>query len=193
MIWNDIDNNDSIDSRDLTYVGKYLSYLDGRLYQYAAVTKILPCWPAFDFTTGHTIENYRTRLYERAVEAEHEYDPGDGRQLLETRGRGITDMPRYYWNGDRGQANHIRGNPFLGNSTYYESGNFLAIREVTLSYTFPATLLERIGIANLRLHATGNNLHYFTRYKGLNPEQGGRDYGRYPIPRNIIFGANISF
>ena len=38
----------------------------------------------------------------------------------------------------------------------------------------------------------GNNLHYFTDFKGLNPEEGGQDNGRYPIPRNIITGISIT-
>ena len=30
-------------------------------------------------------------------------------------------------------------------------------------------------------------------YSGLNPEEGGQDNGRYAMPRNIIFSANVSF
>jgi hypothetical protein len=45
----------------------------------------------------------------------------------------------------------------------------------------------------MRLNVTGNNLYYLTNYIGLNPEEGGQDNGRYAMPRNLIFGANISF
>src|SRR5690606_18067341 len=100
----------------------------------------------------------------------------------------VTDVARHYWFGDRGQQNNIRGN-----SVYYESGDFLALREVTLSYMFSSSLLERIKIRNLKLHVTGNNLYYFTKYMGLNPEEGGEDNGRYALPRNLIFGATVSF
>lgn len=48
------------------------------------------------------------------------------------------DMPRFYWHGDRGQQNAIRGS-----SLYHESGDFLAIREVSLSYTVPANIIQR--------------------------------------------------
>lgn len=191
VAWNDIDNNDSIDSRDLTYVGNMFPTWTGgftNTLRYKNFTLLA----RFDFTTGHTIENFARAF----MNGQWKLNMNTTQEMVENSWKeegDITSFSRYYWNGDRGQANRIRGNPFLGNSRYYESGNFLAVREVTLSYNFPATLLERIGISDLRLNLTGNNLHYFTRYKGLNPEDGGRDYGRYPIPRNIIFGATVSF
>jgi len=67
------------------------------------------------------------------------------------------------------------------------------VREATLSYTVPGKVLQKLKIASLRFNVTGNNLHYFTNFTGLNPEDGNRDNGRYPIPRNIIFGLNASF
>ena len=48
-------------------------------------------------------------------------------------------------------------------------------------------------LSGLRFSVSGNNLHYFTKYKGLNPEEGGKDNGRYAVPRNVIFSANVSF
>ena len=95
-----------------------------------------------------------------------------------------TDYPRYLFQNS--QANTTR------NSIYYEKGDFLCLREVTLSYAFPSTMLHRLKVGSLRVYATGNNLHYFTKYKGPVPEDGGSDNGRYPIPRNFTLGANIS-
>jgi len=63
---------------------------------------------------------------------------------------------------------------------------------MTLAYELPKRLLRKIGLAGVRVHVTGNNLHYFTDFKGLNPEEGGQDNGRYPIPRNIITGISIT-
>ena len=98
------------------------------------------------------------------------------------------DMPRFYWHGDRGQQNAIRGS-----SLYHESGDFLAIREVSLSYTVPANIIQKIRLSGLRFTVTGNNLHYFTKYYGLTKEEDGQDYGRYDMTRKIIFSANVSF
>jgi hypothetical protein len=79
------------------------------------------------------------------------------------------------------------------NSNYYEKGDFLALREVTLGYTLPTELAKRIKLGSVRFNVTGSNLHYFTGYTGANPEEGGPDNGRYPNPRTITFGANIGF
>ncbi|MNY61289.1 hypothetical protein D3C86_1979530 [compost metagenome] len=93
---------------------------------------------------------------------------------------------------------------FQGNSRYYESGDYLCIREITFSYSFPKTWVEKAKLASLRMYVTGSNLYYFTKYKGLSPEVQGIDggsslglnaagsTGTYPIPRNIILGLNIS-
>src|SRR5699024_8679112 len=101
-----------------------------------------------------------------------------------------TYMPRYTWESQRGAYNIF---PARTGQQYYESGDYLAVRELTLSYKFPKEILSFANINSLRVNVTGNNLHYFTNYKGLNPEYGGQDYGRYPIPRSLIFGVNISF
>lgn len=94
-------------------------------------------------------------------------------------------MPCYIWN----QAYNLPVNCNL----YVEKGDFLCLREVTLSYDFPRRLLKKVGLSAVRLHVTGNNLHYFTAFKGLNPEEGGQDNGRYPVPKNLITGISITF
>jgi hypothetical protein len=99
-----------------------------------------------------------------------------------------TDIARYYWADQLAQSNVWRGN-----SLYYENGDYLAIREVTLAYNLPSDLIDRIGLANIRLYFTGSNLHYFTNYRGLSPEDGGTDSGRYPVPRNYNVGINVTF
>ena len=71
-------------------------------------------------------------------------------------------------------------------------GDFLSIREVSLLYS-SCKYHTKDSFKGLRFTVTGNNLHYFTKYSGLNPEEGGQDNGRYAMPRNIIFSANVSF
>jgi len=93
---------------------------------------------------------------------------------------------------------------FQGNSRYYESGDYLCLREITLGYTVPASFANKIKLASARFYLTGSNLYYFTEYEGLNPEVQGIDggssqglnsagaTGSYPVPRNIILGLNVS-
>jgi len=57
----------------------------------------------------------------------------------------------------------------------------------------PPAIVSKLRLNAIRLNFTGNNLHYFTAYKGLNPEEGGQDDGRYAMPRNYNFGVNVTF
>lgn len=97
-----------------------------------------------------------------------------------------------YWGGERVQRNTFNGTATSGSSFYWEKGDFLCIRELTFSYSFPKALLNKVKINGLKLNITANNLHYFTKYSGLNPELGGVDDGRYAMPKNFIFGLNLT-
>jgi hypothetical protein len=54
--------------------------------------------------------------------------------------------------------------------------------------------MSKIGIESAQLNLTGQNLAYITReYTGWNPEEGGSDVGRYPLPRNFLIGLKVLF
>ena len=87
---------------------------------------------------------------------------------------------------------------------YIEDGSYLRIKNITLGYTFPKSLLEKAKIENIRLYMNIQNLYTFTKYKGFDPEVGastqdssgltfGVDNGRYPSPMTCSFGVNITF
>ncbi|MBN1597674.1 MAG: TonB-dependent receptor [Bacteroidales bacterium] len=85
---------------------------------------------------------------------------------------------------------------------FVEDASYMRIKTVTLSYTFSGPWWSKIGIQNLGLYMTGQNLWTFTKYKGFDPEVSqyggsgpsiGIDYGTYPQYRTIIFGLNVEF
>ena len=184
--WLDADQNGKIDTKDITYMGNpYPKWTGGFANTFSY--KGLDCYIRLDFTTGHTIYNYAKAFLDYNWQGDNVMTQDVVDRSWKKQGD-IADMPRHYWAGDRGQQNVIRGN-----SLFYESGDFLAVREVSLSYNVPSKFIQKAKLSSLRFSITGNNLHYFTKYKGLNPEDGGTDNGRYALPRNIIFSANISF
>ena len=76
--------------------------------------------------------------------------------------------------------------------------DYLCIRDVTLSYKFPARLIEKMKIGGLTLYLSGNNLHYFTAVQAQSPEVGSvnndADSGTgYPPVRRVTFGVNLQF
>ncbi|MEO8763870.1 MAG: SusC/RagA family TonB-linked outer membrane protein, partial [Ginsengibacter sp.] len=189
--WQDTDGNGIIDSRDQVYMGNmYPDWTGGFANSFSY--KNFSLYARLDFTTGHTIFNWARLFFEANLIGDNNMTQRVVDRSWKKQGD-IATMPRYYQNGFYVQHNNFSGSKTMASSEYEESGDFLAIREVTLSYSFPTKLLQRIRMNNLQLHVTGNNLHYFTKYLGLNPEDGGKDDGRYAMPKNIIFGASISF
>ena len=85
-------------------------------------------------------------------------------------------------------------------STYFvESGSFVRINNITIGYTFPSALLERIKISNLRVYATSQNLFTYKKYSGFtselpgDPLNSGIELSAYPTTRTIALGLNVTF
>lgn len=82
---------------------------------------------------------------------------------------------------------------------FVEDGSFLRVKDVTLSYALPASLLTKFRISAVSLYVTAQNLHTFTQYTGFDPEvtsgsnvSPGTDAGIYPIARSITGGIRIT-
>jgi hypothetical protein len=85
-------------------------------------------------------------------------------------------------------------------SRFLEKGDFLRIKNVSLSYSLPKSLLKFVS-ASVFVNAT--NLMTFTKYKGYDPEATsygpdndrftGIDYGGYPNARTITGGLTLTF
>lgn len=76
---------------------------------------------------------------------------------------------------------------------YIENGAYMRIKNLTLGYTFPKTLLEHAGIRSVRIYASAQNLYTFTKYTGVDPEVGlnGIDQNVYPLTRTLSLGLNF--
>jgi hypothetical protein len=86
-------------------------------------------------------------------------------------------------------------NPFFsGTSRFVESGDFIRLRNVNLSYSLPANLIDKLKIASLRMFLQGQNLLTFTDFRGFDPELSGNLIGsQYPALRTVTIGVNIGF
>lgn len=179
----DIDGNKIIDSRDQVYVGNMFPDWTGGFSNYFNY-KGFSLAIRTDFTLGHTIYNYAKAMADGQLQGDLMPTKDYIDKAWKKQGD-ITDTPRYLWQNS--QQNISRS------STYFEKGDFLALREITVGYTIPQTLLRKVKISSARINLTGNNLHYFTAFRGPMPEDGGSDNGRYPNPRTFTLGTNISF
>ena len=85
---------------------------------------------------------------------------------------------------------------------YIEDGSYIRLKNITLGYTFPKALLQKVKIDNVRAYINIQNLYTLTKYTGYDPEIGvstasvnvmGLDNGRYPSPTVYSFGLNLTF
>lgn len=108
----------------------------------------------------------------------------------------ITDIARIV-NGD---------NVSMGNTMAIDanisSSDFLRLKNVMLSYTIPKNLVSKIGLSNIKVYASGQNLALWTKYSGMDPEvttnsnnpmTQGIDRNQAPNARTITLGVKASF
>jgi TonB-linked SusC/RagA family outer membrane protein len=81
---------------------------------------------------------------------------------------------------------------------FIEDGSFVRCKNISLGYTFPVKLLDKVHVKALRVYVNVSNAFLITNYSGMDPEIGswdplnaGVDNGFYPQPRVFIIGANI--
>ena len=129
---------------------------------------------------------------------EHSYLNSDGKQM---------DMNQMasslnYWKqpGDTG----CNPKPIAGNATnsatalsdrWLERGDYLRIKDVTLSYSLPKVALDKIHVKGLRLFVSGLNLYCFNDVNFWDPEMGvsGTGAGIYPLTKSFVGGVELSF
>lgn len=78
---------------------------------------------------------------------------------------------------------------------FIENGSYLRVKNITLAYSFPTRLLEKIHLQGLRLAFICENVATISKYSGFDPEVSinGIDSSLYPIPRTFSVGLNINF
>ena len=102
-----------------------------------------------------------------------------------------TDIPRAY-----------QDPAAILSSRFVEDGSYLRLKNISLGYTFPKTLLANARIQNLRVYVSAQNWLTYTRYSGFDPEvsvngqspmTAGVDNGAYPNYKTILGGLSLSF
>ena len=104
----------------------------------------------------------------------------------------ITEIPRAV-NGGSNAYN------YLGSDRYVEDASYVRLSYVQLSYSFKPEWLKKIGVKNLNLYASADNVAFWTKYTGLDPEvaNGGEgiayDGSKTPRPRSYTISLSLGF
>lgn len=88
-------------------------------------------------------------------------------------------------------------------SRYVEDGSYARLKNITLGYNLPKSLVSKIGLTNLRAYIMAANLITLTNYTGYDPEVSsfnvstdavrGIDLSNYPTVKTITIGINLTF
>jgi TonB-linked SusC/RagA family outer membrane protein len=129
---------------------------------------------------------------------EKRYFESDGAQMNNNQVNTATN----YWKniGDTG----VNPKPIAGNATnsnnfsstrFLQRGDYLRVKDVTLSYTFSKKLLEKAKIGNAKVYVSAQNIYTFHDVDWWDPERGidGIGYGVYPMTKAFVGGIELSF
>ena len=141
----------------------------------------------FEFKTGNYV-----------YIGEMRYLNADGNQMTMNQTNSALD----YWTKPGDTATNPK--PVAGNSSnsynitstrWLQRGDYLRIKDVTLSYTLPENLTKKINISNVKFYVSALNPYTFHDVNFYDPERGeeGMGFGIYPHTKSIVGGVEISF
>lgn len=178
-----------IDGNDRTYLGKPM-----------------PDW-IFGFTLGCEYKGFDLTVFFQGVTGNQIYWASYRNDRTEYNKNLIWYENRWTGPGTSNKypraANSDFSKIFKVSSLNVYDGDYLRLKSLTIGYTLPKRLTERIFVNKLRIYYTGTNLLTFTSYPGTDPEVGmydpnsnntyGIDKGTYPPTRIHSFGVSVTF
>lgn len=80
---------------------------------------------------------------------------------------------------------------------YLQNAAYLRLKNISLGYTFPKTILETLNLSKLRVFVSGENVLTFTKMADMfDPETTGGYWGSgkiYPLQKVLAIGMNVQF
>ena len=182
-IYEDINHDGQINELDIVYLGSSLPKITGGCGFKVKFGRF--SWNnQFNFRYGNKIVN-RARM-----RAENMYSNNNQSRAVNWRWRvegDITDIPR---------ALYQYGYNWLGSDRFVEDGSFIRLNYSQLSYNMDPKLIKKLGLRQVSLYLSANNLFCLTKYSGADPEVGYGSYGLVcddaKTPRSKSFTAGIT-
>lgn len=187
MMWKDVNEDGIINAYDRVYQGRTVPRWTGG-YGINVSWKNLSLYTRFDYALGFVAyDGPRTWFlgmmqgsFNTTTDVLNTYTPENT----------SAKFPTYYW-----ADQNFKNNTSRPSSMFYHKGDYLAWRELSLSYRLPKVIAQKAKLEDLSITVTGQNLHYWSKSTLYSPESGSVDQGGggYPLPRTIIFGLQLTF
>lgn len=209
-IYKDVNGDGKLDVNDMDFIGNpepKFTYGIGNTFSYKGIDLTIQLQGSY----GNDVVNYAQRylgnpmrnisnLFTDALNYARTdlidpNGPNDYRNVKIT--GGDPHAPRLTSGSSSSNYNYAFSDRFI------EDGSYLRIQNVSLGYNLPQKIIKPLGIENVKIYANLQNLYTWTKYRGYDPEVGssyqggnwlmGIDNGRYPTPRIMTFGLNLTF
>jgi hypothetical protein len=90
----------------------------------------------------------------------------------------------------------VRGVGVNTGDVNFWKADFIRLKQVTVSYNFPATMISKIGLTRARAYVQGVNLWTYSDYWGYDPEfvdTANNGSGVLPQSKNFTVGVQLGF
>lgn len=188
-IYEDINKDGNIDSRDVVYLGNSNPKFTGGFGPTVTFNNQFKLYLYFNYRMNYEIINgtdmQTTNMYNYSNQSTATLsrwrNPGD-----------VTNMPR---------ALYGTGYNWLGSDRYVEDASFVRLRSVTFSYNLGKNYLKKLKMDEIRTYITADNLFTWTNYRGQDPEVSmgsgpfgiAIDYSRTPPTQRLSLGISTRF
>ena len=178
-------------SKDLEFVGNLLPTFEGSFASTMNFFRNFQLYAQLDWKTDFYIYNNTDQFRERQM--------GTGERWVR-RNEILSEQERIRRFGPFVDTDGNPVNPSSVNEAYLEPGDFLRLREVSLSYILPRSVANLIRASSASVSIGGRNLALWTKYSGLDPEInsasaafGRSDFLTMPSPRRFVARLNLQF
>jgi len=92
-------------------------------------------------------------------------------------------------------ANNTTNSNGYYNPRWMYDGDYLRVKNITISYTLPSSVTQRLKIDQLRIYGSAVNAYTFHSVDFWDPERGveGGGFGIYPMTKSFVIGLGISY
>lgn len=185
MKWKDINGDRVIDQYDQVELGNTIPHWTGG-FNTTLRWKNFQLYGRFDFALDYWIYDHTTPEIFLAC-AQGTYNTTTDVYDTWSEENPNAKYPRYAYADLLTNANYAR------NSTMFAyKGNYLAIRELSLTYSLPELWAKKVFCQKVDVSITGQNLGYITSANVATPEVSNAGSG-YALPRTLLFGLNVTF
>jgi TonB-dependent starch-binding outer membrane protein SusC len=170
----DLDGNDTINEKDREFIG----------------SRVTPKWYG-GITNTFRFKGLELSILIETVQGIKKVNPLLPNPLSGIRGNSVEVD---YWTLENPSNEYPR--PRSGVFDYSDAvrlrdASFVCLRNVSLSYSLPHSLFQKVPIKGVTAYVRGSNLKYFTKYtQAYTPEAEGT---QYPVTKNWTFGLNVTF